>query len=148
MIKWLLVWQPQRREKSTPIGRHKAACRRLSLCPHDAAPWRSLAEHPTADSASGPAGHDVAALMKFCFPGDIQAALVFFPRSHDSVTQNVKVNNKPSLRVVRLGRVSPACRRQAHVGTTSHKACEEARRRDSSEHDQTTRLRRLVVKFV
>ena len=49
------------------------------------------------------------------------------------ITQNVKVNSKPSLRVVRLGRAS----HQAHVvGLASLRACEEARRRDSSEHDR------------
>ena len=53
------------------------------------------------------------------------------------ITQHVKINKKPSLRVVRLGHVSPACRRHAHVGPTSLRACEEGRRRDSSEHDQS-----------
>ena len=48
------------------------------------------------------------------------------------ITQNVKVNSKPWLRVVRLGRAS----NQAHVGLASLRACEEARRRDSSEHDR------------
>ena len=50
----------------------------------------------------------------------------------EMITENVNVNNKPSLRVVRLGRAS----HQAHVGLASLRAWEEARRRDSSEHDR------------
>ena len=44
---------------------------------------------------------------------------------------SVRVDNKPSLRVVR-----PRTRLTSVQGPTSLRACEEARRRDSSEHDQ------------
>ena len=50
--------------------------------------------------------------------------------------RDVEKRIRPSLRVVRRGRLSPACRRQAHVGPASRRACEEARRRDSSELDR------------
>ena len=63
------------------------------------------------------------------------------------LSHNIKINNRPSPRVVRLGRVSLACRCQAHEGPTSLKAREEMRKRDWSEHDQATKLKKLV-KFV
>ena len=44
---------------------------------------------------------------------------------------------KPSLRVVRLGRVSPACRRQASLRPTSIRAVRGGARKDASEHDQS-----------